>query len=647
LTTVSRTTIDWALFYYQRGWSVIPVTSGNKKQPAVPWTKYQSLRADESQLRRWFDPAYGGQFTRIGIVLGPVSGRLAVRDFDIGERYDEWAERYPEYARVLPTVRTKRGAHVYLIVPADSSLTRTLKFVDGELRYKGGIVVVPPSLHSHGVFYEWIIPLPAGAIREIDPSEIGMIGAPTVPPEPSVPEAPCVRIREGARNSTLISLAGTMRRRGMSEKAIRSALLEENRERCTPPLPDAEVEVIAKSAGRYEPSSPCRGDRHRVDERREPMIVNLGDVQPEAVSWLWPAYIPNGKLTILEGDPGVGKTTVALQIAAMVTRGHPLPDVGSGVRVCRKPAAVVYLSAEDGLADTLRPRLDAADADVTRVHAITGVRVQASDGTEFTCALSLQEIAVLDTVLALLQPSLVVVDPLQAYLGSKVDMHRANETRPVLAALAALAEKHHCAILCIRHLGKSSQERAVYRGLGSIDFAAAARSIILAAHNPINPVNCVLAQVKCSLSPRGKSLGYQLRDGRFYWTGVEDISAEDLLRAPLGTEESSALDEASSFLKEMLNDGARPSNLLKREARRLKISDASLRRAKSRLGVVATCQRNAAGRNEWLWSQSRRGDLPARTAGDEHLASASQDTQTQSLGPFNQGAHVSNMHDVS
>lgn len=175
------TTIEWAVYYHSLGWSVVPVKDGEVKIPAVSWMRYQSERADETQLRRWFDPACGGRFTRIGIVLGPVSGRLAVRDFDIGERYDEWAEKYSEYARTLPTVRTRRGAHVYVIVPSDSSLCKTMKFADGELRFTKSFVVVPPSPHSENFNYEWVIGLPTGGIREIDPLEIGMVG----PPAPS------------------------------------------------------------------------------------------------------------------------------------------------------------------------------------------------------------------------------------------------------------------------------------------------------------------------------------------------------------------------------------------------------------------------------------------------------------------------------
>jgi len=224
------------------------------KVPAVKWKRYQSERPDEGQLRRWFDPEFGGRHTRIGILLGSVSGRLAVRDFDIGEKYDEWAEKYPEYARVLPTVKTRRGAHVYHIVPTDSSVTKTLKFADGELRYEKSFVVVPPSLHSDNVHYEWMISLSTTALREIDPVEIGMIGELARSKKGGKRKA-AERIPEGQRNDTLASMAGSMRRRGATEEAILAELLEVNRNRCDPPLPVDEVGAIARSISQYPPQA--------------------------------------------------------------------------------------------------------------------------------------------------------------------------------------------------------------------------------------------------------------------------------------------------------------------------------------------------------------------------------------------------------
>lgn len=356
--------------------------------------------------------------------------------------------------------------------------------------------------------------------------------------------------------------------------------------------------------------------------KAEPIITRLADVTPEDVEWLWGPYIPRGKLTILEGDPGVGKTWLALTIAAIVSRGWPFPGQDGVPHGQGEPANVLYLSAEDGLADTLRPRLDAAGADVGRVFALTGWRgVDPETGEEQSGAITLAHLPAIEEALQQTQPALVVVDPLQAYLGAGIDMHRANEVRPVLAGLAALAEKHKCAVLCIRHLGKAPQDRAVYRGLGSIDFAAAARSILLVGQDPEDERGRVLAQVKNSLAPLGPSLAFELRDGKLFWCGMSQVTAEALLAPPRSEEEKSALEETVDFLQEALGDGPRPAEEVLKEARKLNIAERTLNRAKAQAGV-RVYRVGAAGKRgggTWYWDlgcqAGKKKSWPSKNAG--------------------------------
>ncbi len=240
-----------ALEYHGRGWSVVPVKPGTKR-PACRWLDFQHNRASEEQLRSWFDPAQGEHFEDIAVVLGDISGRLAVRDFDEAGAYQRWAEDHREYAGLLPTVKTARGWHVYLCLPEDSSIKGTVNLGDGELRTDGGIVLVPPSRHPSGATYQWIIPLPQGKLLEIDPVEIGLADGHPSPPSRPVSGV----IPEGQRNAALTSMAGSMRRGGASENTIRTALLSENSARCNPPLSEDEVDSIAGSIARYEPANP-------------------------------------------------------------------------------------------------------------------------------------------------------------------------------------------------------------------------------------------------------------------------------------------------------------------------------------------------------------------------------------------------------
>jgi RecA-family ATPase len=234
-----------------------------------------------------------------------------------------------------------------------------------------------------------------------------------------------------------------------------------------------------------------------------PAVVALADVAPAAVRWLWRGRVPLGKLTVLDGDPGVGKSTLLLDLAARVSRGTALPD-------CERsdlegPATVVLLTSEDGLADTVRPRLAAAGADLGRVVAMTGVR----DGQEVVLPREWPEVA---RVVARARARLLVVDPLMAYLERGVNAYRDQDARRALAPLALLADKVGVAIVVVRHLTKSGGANALYRGGGSIGIIGTARSGLLAAADPEDPAGerRVLAVTKGNLAGTVPALGYRL-----------------------------------------------------------------------------------------------------------------------------------------
>ena len=198
--------------------------------------------------------------------------------------------------------------------------------------------------------------------------------------------------------------------------------------------------------------------------KQELRIIAMSDIQQGDVKWLWYPYIPLGKVTIIQGDPGEGKTTFVLAVIAALTQGEALP----GCSRAMEPMNVIYQTAEDGLADTIKPRLVAAGADCSRMKVIE------EGSRELTLVDERLEQAIRQT-----GARLIVLDPIQAYLGSCVDMHRANEVRPVMKRLADMAERTDCAVVLVGHINKAQGMKASYRGLGSIDFlAAAARSIV-------------------------------------------------------------------------------------------------------------------------------------------------------------------------
>ena len=243
-------------------------------------------------------------------------------------------------------------------------------------------------------------------------------------------------------------------------------------------------------------------------------IIRMSDVELTPVEWLWKPYLPFGKLSVLQGNPGEGKTYFAMHLAAACTNGKLLPNMER-----MEPFNVIYQTAEDGLGDTVKPRLIEAGADLDRVLVIDDSDVQLTLSDERI------EKAIVEN-----NARLVIIDPIQAYLGSDVDMNRANEVRPIFMRLGQVAQRTGCAILLIGHLNKAAGMQSLQRGLGSIDIAAAVRSVMFIGKLKHDPTMRILTHEKSSLAPPGVSLAFSLGDeGGFRWFGEYDITADEML----------------------------------------------------------------------------------------------------------------------
>ena len=243
-------------------------------------------------------------------------------------------------------------------------------------------------------------------------------------------------------------------------------------------------------------------------------IIRMSDVELTPVEWLWKPYLPFGKLSVLQGNPGEGKTYFAMHLAAACTNGKLLPNMES-----MEPFNVIYQTAEDGLGDTVKPRLIEAGADLDRVLVIDDSEVQLTLSDERI------EKAIIEN-----NARLVIIDPIQAYLGADVDMNRANEVRPIFMRLGQVAQRTGCAILLIGHLNKAAGMQSLQRGLGSIDIAAAVRSVMFISKLKHDPTMRILTHEKSSLAPPGASLAFSLGDeGGFRWVGEYDITADEML----------------------------------------------------------------------------------------------------------------------
>jgi len=351
-------------------------------------------------------------------------------------------------------------------------------------------------------------------------------------------------------------------------------------------------------------------DEERADDEHALLgprgaVVTLSTVTPERVTWVWPGRLPAGKLVVLDGDPSIGKSTMALDFAARVSTGATWPD-GAG---CDR-GDVLILSAEDGLADTIRPRLDAAGGDPARVHALTGVTVTDDDGEPLVRPVTLADHAVIATTVRRYRVKLVIVDVLMALLPAGTDSHRDQDVRTVLARLHRIAEDTGCCILMLRHLNKTGGGNPLYRGGGSIGIVGAARAGYVAAVDPEDETRRVLACTKLNLAPMPTSLAYRLEPvyngvARVQWCGQSDATAATVLATLGDDDERTERDEAAEWLVDYLsrNGGEAKAGDAIKAAGIDGIAKTTLTRGRQRAGVSST---KAGMHGGWVWSLDPR-----------------------------------------
>ena len=306
-------------------------------------------------------------------------------------------------------------------------------------------------------------------------------------------------------------------------------------------------------------------------------ITYYTDIESKQVDWLWYPYIPYGKLTILQGDPGDGKTTFILSIMALMSKNECLPFSEQ-----RISGVSIYQNAEDDISDTIKPRLEQHKANCKNICFI--------DSKDSPLAMDDDNIekAIRET-----GAKLLVLDPIQSFIGNNVDMNRANSIRPLMTKLKDTAQRTGCAIVLIGHLNKNSSGKSNYRGLGSIDITAASRSVLLIGKDPQNPSNRYLIQQKNNLAPIGETLMFRLMRDGVVWIQKCDVSADDIL---YGGVKHSKTDEATDLIAELLEEGPMNANTIFEQAEEQGISKRTICNAKKRLPIKSI--KTADG---WLW----------------------------------------------
>jgi hypothetical protein len=349
--------------------------------------------------------------------------------------------------------------------------------------------------------------------------------------------------------------------------------------------------------------------------------VLASEVKPEKVRWFWPGRIPRGKVTMFDGDPGLGKSMVSLDLAARASVGARMPD-GSFPEITVSGAVIVSL--EDGIADTIVPRLVAAGADRTRVRVVEVIT--GPDGIDRTPTIPV-DLPAIEAAIEDVRATLLVIDPLVATLGADTNSYKDQDVRRALAPLKVLAEKTGVAVIAIRHVNKSNDPNPKYRGGGSIGLTGLARANFVFGEDPDEEGAFVMAWSKGNLASKPPAMKYRLEDSErglvVSWKGHSHHTAKSILAEPETQEESNALRDAKNFIEELLKDGPMDAREVKREARAAGISERTLIRARY-MSSIKTQKCGFGSGQHWEWQLTK-------DAKNESLASFDQATETQAF----------------
>ncbi|GAA4207492.1 AAA family ATPase [Actinocatenispora rupis] len=379
--------------------------------------------------------------------------------------------------------------------------------------------------------------------------------------------------------------------------------------------------MLPEPTRRPGPTPPPNADPDPDPEallRPRPTLVRMSEVVPERINWLWPGYLAAGKLHVVDGDPGTGKSTMTTDLAARITTGKPWPDGQPGAN----PAGVVLLSAEDDPADTIRPRLDAAGADPARVAALTSVKEwDRQDAAWVDRLVTLPgDTDMVRQAIDQVRAALLVVDPLMAYLGEKVNEYQDKDVRRALTPLIKAAEAAGCAVVLVRHFTKGGGPSPIYRGGGSIGIIGAARIGYAVAKDPQDETRVIVAPTKANIAVLPPSLAYRLVDApdhgcaRIEWEGQVDYSAADLLREPAENDAGPVRTKAADWLAGYLQEqgGQAPAADVQAAAEEAGLAWRTVHRARKAVGVTTERSGFAGGS---VWSLSANDAPPALPRG--------------------------------
>ena len=617
-----------ALRAIDAGLAVIPIRHGTKKA-AVAWGIYQTRRPTRDEIVQMFR-----NITDIAILCGATSENLEVIDFDDPDMYPRWVlamemDGHDDIVQRFVVQQTPSGGcHVlYRCDTIEGNQKLALK-PDGnvaiETRGEGGYIVSAPTPGyklTQGKFAAIPRVTPAARDAMLENAR-WLCRAPketTDDPFPKAAQGPGAAdqynketswadlltrhgwtIGKRARNGrTPVTRPGKDARDGisgtLSEDGEILYVFSTNALGFEPDRAYSKFQVFAilehggdmsqaarahlrAGQGRNAPQRPLNATETGDKEFRDAWVT-LHGIDPKETDWLCHPVIPLGYLTMIQGDPGVGKSTVGLSIAASVSRGAPIMGFGE----C-EPGNVLVVSLEDSIAEVIVPRLIAAEADLARIRAYRGDDL-------------VLDVEQLEDEIGRWDARFVLLDPVIALVGAARDINKANETREFMKQLAGVAERTHSAICLIHHMNKATGGRALYRSVGSIDFVAAVRSVLMAGHDPDDRDRCAIAHIKCNLAPLRKSVGYSIGEFGLSWTGDSDLTAERMCEVP-DRKKAASRDDAGEFLLQLLANTPMSSDDVIEFGAAQGYSRSTLFRAKRDLAGRIKAE---GGRGGWTW----------------------------------------------
>tara|TARA_R110002049_G_scaffold305056_1_gene500970 strand:- start:5200 stop:6936 length:1737 start_codon:yes stop_codon:yes gene_type:complete len=559
----------------------------------------KSATNDASKLKTIF----GSSDANIGILCD----RFWVLDIDGPQGIDDLAKLIEDNGDLptTPKAFTGGGGRHYLF-KADRRVAKSQTKIGGcsiDVKTKGGAIVAPPSLHASGSEYHWLV----------DPVECEIAKAPewlidfvcgkhscagssfTVEADLDLKTHPGVE--DGERNDTLCRLVGShLGRLGDTPELLQ--LATDWGRRCDPPMKDnAVARTVANLVAKHLTNNPEQSVDTNIDLDLD--VISFADIEAKSVAWLWEGRFALGKITLLTGDGGVGKSMLTCDMAARISNGG---HFGDGA-IC-PIGDCFFIGSEDGAEDTIRPRLDAAGANVDRIHLVRGPK---PEGEEYATAFDLsRHIGKLDRMLLQFpEAKLIVIDPIMDYLGATTNSDRATDVRRVLSPLRSLAERHEVAIAALNHLNKRAGTGSKSRSLGSGAFVQVARFEFRVVEDPDDTDRRLLLPVKNNLAA-APGLAYRIESGSngagfaVWEEGTVDVSIGEV-ESDGGGEDRSAFQEAKEWLEMFLSDGAVKASEAKKKSRADGIADRTLARAKKKLSIV-TEKRDRC----WWWKLPKR-----------------------------------------